>query len=265
MLQLMLYTCDLSLQGSICSLPERFCCNGATCWGAYRIRGRACFHSDLIPRSAPILSLPPEVLQECFLYLVDVDPPDIYKRGQTHRCGWLVGLWVCHAMRSRLYGHGLLWARAYTQLPPILGIVRALARNCDLHYRVTEDTPNVLPIGIRMGLPRDYDARLQELVDSADFASCAVVQVRNRWGGVAHLARLRQCSPLPRLRTLDITHDYYKFDTEFEAQQCVMGLWTEAVRLSSHMQGYITGRRRAQDRRELHRYIDTSGLLGVGL
>lgn len=172
--------------------------------------------------SASILRLPEEIFQEIFLYLVDIDLPQIYESGQVHRCGWLTCLWVCHTMRAILYGDYRLWGRAYTQLPPILGTVRALARSCNLYYRVTESWPEVLYHGSPELDPITYyDKQLRGLLELADIRSCVVVEATIRWDGIAHLIRLSKCSPLPRLQVLDITHDCYKFDEDVNNQQSV--------------------------------------------
>lgn len=172
--------------------------------------------------SASVLRLPAEILQECILYAVDIDPPQIHRAGQAHSCGWLVALWVCHAMRAQLYGDGRLWARAYTHLPQVFGTVRAFARDRALHYRAAEGVPNILPLqGSSSDLRPDFTLCAAAFFERADFASCTVIQVGNTWDGIAHLEMLCWRSPLPRLRVLDVTHDYHIFDTNFASQECV--------------------------------------------
>ena len=169
---------------------------------------------------SPLLRLPCEIMQECYLYLVDVDPPQIHRPGQAHSPGWFSGIWTCHIMRYYLYRDSRLWARAYTQIPRFMGVVRAFARNIDLSYRVTPDVPYARRCSILYrGRYFDFTPRLQELLERADFKRCSVIELNKRWDALEHLKRLHDCSPLPRLRVLKVANDYEDTDTDDQLQR----------------------------------------------
>lgn len=128
-----------------------------------------------------------------FRFLVEIFAPVAAPGHIGSTPGWLTVGWVCSKWRCALVSDAYLWAKQYSDHPPLASLARQRAGNVPLDYVLSADIPSIHPT---LGMETmDDKLMIDRFVYSTDFTRCSLIEVRdNRAHALDHLVELADIS-----------------------------------------------------------------------